>query len=159
MNFGQTRCGATAGAGLPAAIDRRHAPAIHPKQRHAEPGVRSRSAGSADSCCGPNGTVGRPSNGSSGWQCGFDGGARGAAGTYARLLAQMSRVRDVRHRVKLDRKQRTAELLANLADSVRGHVGIQLRTRRNGCTETCNSRVKRGARERLRRVGSAARQA
>jgi hypothetical protein len=49
--------------------------------------------------------------------------------TYARVLTHMSRLPDVRHRVKPDRKQRTAELLTSLTDSVRGQAGIQLRAR------------------------------
>ncbi len=49
--------------------------------------------------------------------------------TYARVVTHMARLPDVRHRVKPDRKQRTAELLTRLAESVRDQAGIQLRAR------------------------------
>lgn len=49
--------------------------------------------------------------------------------TYARALTHMSRLPDVRHRVKSDRKERTSALLSSLAAAVGGQVGIQLRAR------------------------------
>jgi hypothetical protein len=61
--------------------------------------------------------------------------------TYARILTHMSRLPDLRHRIKAGRKEHTAGLLTSLAGSVRGQEGIQLRAK----VETATQNLQRSA--------------